>query len=324
VIFGANPISYVCGIVAFSWAVPYQVCIECPTAPPGPHIYTATMIDTVTSTNLFTNFQLTCTGTHQAICGFPTFLNALHPFTSYSLKFSFGLANFNNAGTSGDPHFRGFRDQTFDFQGEKGKLFNIISDGYSSVNALFSDPTHNTEKFVTYMTTFGIKFADLTVEIVANQTEGQIISNNVAINLPVNVEVKLSDCVFALYRKGTHHNAVQIQSNHEIFDFTLVNGEYINFGLKIKGDDILKLGGILGLTEKEDFNIENYQISEFLESDLFSSTSPHSSYSGSELHCSSTDTVSTLAPSQMTLPPKSSVARTAHVTHDVVQTFTTD
>jgi len=322
-----TPISYVCGEKAFSWTVPFQVCVECPTTGVVSNTYKTTLVDTTTSTTLFLDFPLTCTGGPiHTICGFPTFTNPLHPFRSYSLTFNLNRANFHNAGTSGDPHFRGFRGQSFDFQGEKGKVFNIISDKYSSVNARFSDPTHDSRKLVTYMTSFGVQYADLKVEINANQTEGQIIANNVVITLPLNVEVKLSDCVMALYRKGLKHSAVQIQSNHEIYDFTLVSSEYINFGLTVKNDDLQSLGGILGLTEKDDFNIEDYNDTDFKEVDLFSSSSTYTRYAGSELLCSDKDVVITLAPGQMTLPPITKpVAHTAHISHDTfVETFTTN
>jgi len=175
------------------------------------------------------------------------------------------------------------------------------------------------------MTSFGVKYADLTVQIDANRTEGQIIANNVVINLPLNSEVKLSECVYALYRKGKH-SAVQIQSNHQVYDFQLISGEYINFGLSIKGDDLKNLGGILGLTQKEDFNITNYKNTDFMENDLFSSTIQYTKYSGAELLCSVKDVVSTLAPSQITPTTVSiPVVHTAHVNHDtVVETFSTN
>jgi len=195
-------ISYRCGQNNLKVPYSYQVCVECPNSVTA--TYTATLKDTTRNTAVIPTQSINCvsqtpnTGTH-TVCNTPSY--QLDAFNNFLITFKLGSHTFTNSKTSGDPHFSGFRGQSFDFQGEKEKVFHILSDPYTSLNALFADPTHTTHKYVTYMTAFGFKYSDLNVVVYANQTDGKIVVNGVQVNLPEATEVKLADCVYALFRK---------------------------------------------------------------------------------------------------------------------------
>jgi len=317
-----TPISYRCGQNNLGLDIPYQLCIECP--PTSGATFTGTLTDTSTSTTIFTQ-SITCpTGGNQDILTCvnpPTY--SINAFQTFNLKFTVSTHTFTVSKTSGDPHFGGFRGQSFDFLGEKNKVFQIFSDQYSSVNALFEDPTHNTHKHSTYMTAFGIKFADLTLEIFSNQTAGQIYANGVQITLSPSVEIKLADCVFVLF-KNDKHNTIQIQTNHQVFKLTYIYSpwNYLNFDMNVNHEDLLSFGGILGLTEHEDFDIDNYKNSDFIENSLLSVVSKYNKYTTAGLSCSQQDPVSTLSPGQINPSSKPLNGGVVHVSK-LSETFTT-
>jgi len=211
------------------------------------------------------------------------------------------------------------------FKEKKNNFFNILSDPYVSLNSLFSDPTNNKHKYITYMTTYGFEFADLNVVIQANLTDGRIFSNGSLITLQEDTETKLSDCVYGLFIKGEKHNYISIQTNREVFSITLISGLYLNLDVKLNRDDLTTLGGILGLTESEDFDNSTLINDDFIENSLFSSNSKYNTYKSAKLDCSANDVVNTFSPSQMHPQPKV-VPKTmnAHVLHNqLTETFST-
>jgi len=313
-------ISYRCGQNHLKQNYPYGICIECP--PTSTQTFTGTLTEQPSNAVIVTG-SVTCVPTGKGLnyvsCVTPPPTYTIPANNKFTLTFKVGARVLTPtvSKVSGDPHFDGFKGQDFDFQGEKGKIFHIFSDAQSSINALFSDPTHR--KHILYMTTFGLKFSDLSIVVNANQSNGLIIANGVPITLLQDTEVKLSDCVYALYRT-TKRESIQIQSNHHTYDISLVLGKYLNLEIKIKNDDLQELGGILGLTENTNFTISAYSKSDFEESSLLSTQSKYNKYTASDLACTKTDPVSTLSPKQIR---PVMVARVAHSVLEEVF-YTTD
>jgi len=88
------------------------------------------------------------------------------------------LSSASSGGATGDPHFHGFDGSRYDFQGEPGAVFNIISDETFQLNARFvASPTDGK----TYMGVIGVRVGsneiivtpDVTVLNDATITTGQ-------------------------------------------------------------------------------------------------------------------------------------------------------
>jgi len=316
--FYAAPISYRCGQNFLGKTDPYQICVECPAT--STITFTATLQDTTTSTAI-TSGTLNCVPpgglNSYLVCTQPTFV--LPAFNSFTLTFKIGnKVEGVKAVISGDPHFIGFKGQDFDYQGEKGKIFQLFSDEYSSVNALLTDPTHSKHHLVTFMTSFGINYNGLTVVIKSlNSNSSSIIVNNVPVSLPRNTEVKISDCVYAYFQSDVH-DTILIQSNYEVYGFRYFTNHF-DFSVKLINDDLTKLGGLLGLTENENFDIANYKTIDLEENALLSTSSKYNSFKNTELECSVTNPVSTMSPTSVP-----TIHRTASAVHSkLVDEFTT-
>jgi len=61
---------------------------------------------------------------------------------------------------SGDPHFRGFLGQRYDFHGVRNTIYNIITSKSFQMNSLFYDADLNPQKKKTYLGAIGMRICD--------------------------------------------------------------------------------------------------------------------------------------------------------------------
>jgi len=289
-------ISYQCGKkLTPETFLAYQFCVECP--PTSSQSFVGSIRVTSTSAIIATSNQLNCTAfvnpKNYVVCqpaGNPNFF--LPPFVHFTIQFINSLSLRNRGGphavVSGDPHFIGLKGQDFDFQGEREKIFNIFSDKYTSLNAYLSDPWHNKHKVKTYMTQFGLTFHDVNVVIKSElftAAANQIIVNGVTVTLPTEGDLQLGEapCLKAYLAS---ENILHVESNYLLFEFHYL-GHYFNFGMRVTPlENVTALGGVIGLTERDDFLIQNYPSSDFEEDTLTSFTSKYNAFQNIELDCS--------------------------------------
>ena len=128
--------------------------------------------------------------TIQSTCLLPQFLLFSIPTPIYFLLLSSSPASCNSCETlknsptstigtvQSDPHFNGFHNQSYDFTGESGHMYSILSDKNMAINARFStayvtgtwvDPSQgigqNMRPQGTWMNEVGFTYGDNTLQV---------------------------------------------------------------------------------------------------------------------------------------------------------------
>jgi len=135
------------------------------------------------------------------------------------------------------------------------------------------------------MIEYGITYTDLNIVLkgeLFTYNSTQIIVNGVTISIPHGTAVKLSDCVKATLQGSN----LLIESKNQEYSFHFL-GHYFNFALKFTTlENVTAVGGLLGLTENDDFSIANYKKEDFMETSLLSTTSKYNAYKNVDIDCS--------------------------------------
>jgi len=172
-----------------------------------------------------------------------------------------------NGNSVGDPFFKGFQGQTFEFKGQPSLSYHLFSDPFISVNAEFASTLAPYTPNGTVMKTLNISFENHRLTLVRDWIGGKsisLLSDSTKTTVQEGKSILLGECYSLSYLTvqpllpssllfQTPKHKILVQYAHQADKH--INNTYFNVHYDIPLEDPDSLGGLLGQTAKADATI---------------------------------------------------------------------